>query len=75
MHDGNHMAWTSNKTISLIAGYTLDLTFSTSVVYRRSHNFGHHGCVNHLELETAYTTTFPLMRLHHLQKRLPMHRF
>ena len=35
MHDGNHMAFTSNKTISQIAGYMLDLTFSTSVVYRQ----------------------------------------
>jgi fatty acid desaturase len=43
MHDGNHSAFSSNKTLSLIAGYVLDLTFSTSVVYRRSHNFGHHG--------------------------------
>jgi fatty acid desaturase len=43
MHDGNHAAFSSNKWISLIAGYMLDLTFSTSVVYRRSHNFGHHG--------------------------------
>ena len=51
MHDGNHGAFSKNKWISLIAGYTLDLTGSTSVVYRRSHNFGHHGCVNHFELD------------------------
>lgn len=51
MHDGNHLAFTSNKLLSYIAGYTLDLTGSTSVVYRRSHNFGHHGCVNHVELD------------------------
>ena len=47
MHDGNHAAFTANKKLSLALGYVLDLTFSTSVVYRRSHNFGHHGCVNH----------------------------
>ena len=43
MHDGNHAAFSRFKWLSLVAGYALDLTFSTSVVYRRSHNFGHHG--------------------------------
>jgi fatty acid desaturase len=51
MHDGNHSAWSSNKLLTYIARYTLDLCGSTSVVYRRSHNFGHHGCVNHFELD------------------------
>ena len=51
MHDGNHGAFSSNKLLTYIAGYTLDLLGSTSVVYRRSHNFGHHGCVNHFELD------------------------
>lgn len=75
MHDGNHAAYSSNKWLSLVAGYALDLTFSTSVVYRRSHNFGHHGCVNHLELDRSFDTTFPLMRLHPLQPRAPIHRY
>lgn len=75
MHDGNHMAWTSNKLLSQIAGYTLELACSTAVVYRRSHNFGHHGCVNHYELDRAFDTSYPLLRLHHLQNRLPMHKF
>ena len=66
MHDGNHMAFSRNKTLSYIAGYVLDLTFSTSVVYRRSHNFGHHSCVNHLELDRGLDTTFPMIRLHPL---------
>lgn len=54
MHDGNHGAWSSNKLLTYIAGYTLDLVGSTSVVYRRSHNFGHHGCVNHFELDRYF---------------------
>lgn len=66
MHDGNHYAFSSNKTFSFLAGYILDVTFSTSVVYRRSHNFGHHSCVNHLELDRAFDTTFPYIRLHPL---------
>lgn len=64
MHDGNHLAFSSNKTLSYAIGYMLDLTGSTSVVYRRSHNFGHHGCVNHYELDRAFDTTYPLIRLH-----------
>ena len=75
MHDGNHMAFTSNKTISQIAGYMLDLTFSTSVVYRRSHNFGHHGCVNHYELDRAFDTTFPIFRLHKMQPKCSFHKY
>lgn len=55
MHDGNHGAFSSNTKISYIAGYMLDLLGSTSVVYRRSHNFGHHGCVNHFELDRYLT--------------------
>lgn len=66
MHDGNHAAFSPNKSLSRAAGYVLDLTFSTSVVYRRSHNFGHHSCVNHLELDRAFDTSFPYLRLHPL---------
>jgi len=75
MHDGNHGAFSSNKLLTYIAGYTLDLLGSTSVVYRRSHNFGHHGCVNHFELDRAFDTTYPLYRLHKFQKWVPLHRY
>mmetsp|Transcript_43563 Transcript_43563/g.60485 ORF Transcript_43563/g.60485 Transcript_43563/m.60485 type:complete len:273 (-) Transcript_43563:67-885(-) len=75
MHDGNHCAWSSNTWLSYVAGYTLDLIGSTSVVYRRSHNFGHHGCVNHFELDRAFDTTYPLYRLHKFQRWLPMHKY
>lgn len=64
MHDGNHVAYSSNRTISRLAGYCLDLLFSSSLVYRRSHDFGHHACVNHFELDRAFDTTYPLLRLH-----------
>jgi len=37
MHDGNHMAFSSNKTISYLMGYGLDLISSCALVYRRSH--------------------------------------
>ena len=70
MHDGNHMAFTSSKSLSWAAGHALDLIGSSSVVYRRSHTFGHHSCVNHYELDRSFDTTFPLMRLHMSQ---PLH--
>eukprot|EP00743_Colponemidia_sp_Colp-15_P001945 GILK01002117.1.p1 GENE.GILK01002117.1~~GILK01002117.1.p1 ORF type:complete len:685 (+),score=76.20 GILK01002117.1:99-2057(+) len=72
MHDGNHGAFTSDRTICWWAGYSLDLVGSSSVVYRRSHNFGHHGCVNHFELDSAFETTYPYFRLH---KFLPLQWF
>ena len=63
MHDGNHGAYTNNKFITWIAGATLDLIGSTSIVYKRSHNFGHHGCVNHFELDRSFDTTYPVLRM------------
>lgn len=75
MHDGNHGAWTSNKWLSYFAGMTLDLAGGTSVVYRRSHNFGHHGCVNHFELDRAFDTSYPIFRLHKFQPKMPMHKY
>jgi fatty acid desaturase len=75
MHDGNHGAFTSSKTLSWLAGYTLDLVGSSSVVYRRSHNYGHHSCVNHYELDRSFDTTFPYMRLHYKQERRWYHQY
>lgn len=75
MHDGNHLAFSSNTNLSYFMGYMLDLAGSSSVVYRRSHNFGHHGCVNHYELDRSFDTTYPLFRLHPHQQPLPIHKY
>eukprot|EP00331_Platyophrya_macrostoma_P025180 CAMPEP_0176452368 /NCGR_PEP_ID=MMETSP0127-20121128/28493_1 /TAXON_ID=938130 /ORGANISM="Platyophrya macrostoma, Strain WH" /LENGTH=634 /DNA_ID=CAMNT_0017840807 /DNA_START=67 /DNA_END=1971 /DNA_ORIENTATION=+ len=75
MHDGNHGAYSTSRFLSWIAGASLDFTGSTSVVYKRSHNFGHHGCVNHLELDRSFDTTFPLFRLHKLQPKMWIHSY
>lgn len=64
MHDGNHMAFSNNKWMNTLAGFTLELLGTSAVIYKRSHDFGHHGCVNHLELDRAFDTTFPMFRLH-----------
>ncbi len=37
MHDGNHVAFSSNKFITYLAGYCMDAIFSSAIVYRRSH--------------------------------------
>lgn len=75
MHDGNHGAYSSSKLANSLAGYTLDLVGSCSVVYRRSHNFGHHSCVNHYELDRAFDTSYPYLRLHVNQQRLSVHQY
>ena len=75
MHDGNHMAYSNNKWMNTIAGACLELTGTSMVIYKRSHDFGHHGCVNHLELDRAFDTTFPLLRLHKGLPRLAYHKF
>jgi fatty acid desaturase len=75
MHDGNHMAFSNNKWLNTIAGFTLELLGTSAINYKRSHDFGHHGCVNHLELDRAFDTTFPLLRLHKGLPRLDYHKY
>ena len=74
-HDGNHQGASSNKHINNIAGWTLNLIGSSAIIYKRSHDFGHHGCVNHVELDRAYDTTYPIFRLHPSLPYLPMHKY
>lgn len=74
-HDGNHMAASNNKFFNKLAGWALDVMGSSSIVYKRSHDFGHHGCVNHLELDRAYDTTYPIFRLHKALRHIWVHRF
>ena len=75
MHDGNHMAASNSKVLNKMAGIALDLVSSSSIVYKRSHDFGHHGCVNHLELDRAYDTTYPIFRLHKALPHMWAHKF
>jgi fatty acid desaturase len=75
MHDGNHMAYSNNKWMNTIAGACIELLGTSCVIYKRSHDFGHHGCVNHLELDRAFDTTFPLLRLHKGLPRLGYHKW
>ena len=74
MHDGNHMAYSNNKWMNTLAGNTLELLGTSAIIYKRSHDFGHHGCVNHLELDRAFDTTFPLLRFHRGLPLLSYHR-
>lgn len=75
MHDGNHMAYSNNKWMNTISGASLELLGTSWVIYKRSHDFGHHGCVNHLELDRAFDTTFPLLRFHKGLPRLSYHKW
>jgi linoleoyl-CoA desaturase len=67
MHDGSHGGVTENKHINYLYGLGSELIFSSSVIWRRSHNFGHHSCVNHYELDRAFDTTYPIYRMHKQQ--------
>jgi fatty acid desaturase len=69
------MAYTSSKNLSWASGHVLEMVGSSSVVYRRSHVFGHHSCVNHYELDRSFDTTYPLMRLHVNQPRHWYHKY
>jgi len=42
MHDGNHGAYSNNKTICSLAGMMMDLIGSSRVVWWHQHNVGHH---------------------------------
>lgn len=75
MHDGNHMAYSNNRWMNTLAGASLELLGTSCIIYKRSHDFGHHGCVNHLELDRAFDTTFPLLRLHKGLPKLSYHKW
>ena len=64
MHDGNHFAYSKSNFWNRCAGFSLELLGTSAIIYKRSHNFGHHGCVNHLELDRAFDTTYPMLRFH-----------
>lgn len=68
MHDANHLALSDSPGLSRLIGLSLDLIGGSSVGFIRSHNFGHHGYVNDLELDKAYANTFPILRM---EERLP----
>lgn len=72
MHDGNHFAFSRIKWLNRISGFSLELLGTSAIIWKRSHNFGHHGCVNHLELDRSFDTTYPLIRLH---PGLPWHSY
>jgi fatty acid desaturase len=75
MHDGNHKAFSEKKWLNTLAGNCLEIIGSSSVIYKRSHNYGHHGCVNHLELDRAFDTTYPILRLHEGLPYAPIHKY
>jgi len=75
MHDGNHVAFSTSKLCNKIAGAGLALIGSSSIIYKRSHDFGHHGCVNHLELDRAFDTMYPWFRIHSSLPRLKIHAY
>jgi linoleoyl-CoA desaturase len=75
MHDGNHKAFSDKRWLNSVAGNCLELIGTSAVIYKRSHNYGHHGCVNHLELDRAFDTTYPLLRLHSGLPYAPIHKW
>lgn len=75
MHDGNHMAFSTKKWLNRVSGFSLELLGTSAIIYKRSHDFGHHGCVNHLELDRSFDTTYPLIRLHPGLPWLPYHKY
>ena len=75
MHDGNHMAYSEKKWLNRVAGFSLEMLGTSAIIYKRSHDFGHHGCVNHLELDRAFDTTYPLIRLHPGLPWQPYHKY
>jgi linoleoyl-CoA desaturase len=75
MHDGSHVAFSSNKFLTYLGSYSADLSGSSGTAFRKSHNYGHHGSVNHYELDGAIDFSYPMLRVHYMQPRLPFHRF
>ena len=73
-HDSIHGAYSPNKTINYILGYTLNIIGGNRYVWSITHNVVHHAYTNvhHVDedLELA-----PFIRLSPYEKRKPIHRY
>ncbi|MCI5057451.1 MAG: acyl-CoA desaturase [Flavobacteriales bacterium] len=74
MHDANHGAYSSNKTINKILGLSLNMIGANAEIWKIQHNRLHHTYTNIEGADHDLATPF-FLRLSPTQKKLRMHRF
>jgi len=73
-HDALHGAYTSNRRINRILGFTFELVGASGYMWKITHNVIHHTYPNVHGLDEDLEVT-PLLRLSPEAKHLPIHRF
>ncbi len=74
MHDANHGAYSSNKTINYILGYAVNLIGGSAFTWKVQHNVLHHTYTNIYELDEDIHDK-PMLRLSPHGKLKPIHKY
>lgn len=61
MHDANHGAFSRNKWVNSLMGFSLDFIGGSSLIWRSEHNLGHHIHTNH-DNDPDTVSGWPLIR-------------
>jgi linoleoyl-CoA desaturase len=75
MHDANHDASSSNRSLNRVLSWSLDLLGASSVLWRHKHNVMHHTYTNVSGSDPDLEGGTPWLRLAPWQERRPWHRF
>lgn len=74
MHDANHGAYSNNKWVNKLIGYTLNILGGNAFNWKMQHNTLHHTYTN-IDGMDEDLETIPLMRFSPHAKRIGVHRF
>lgn len=74
MHDANHGAYTRNKRLNEIIGYSINFVGGSAFTWKVQHNFLHHTYTNIHELDEDVADK-PILRLSPHGKLLKIHRY
>lgn len=74
MHDANHGAYTRNKTVGTLLGYTMNLIGGSKFTWMVQHNVLHHTYTNIYELDEDVDDK-PILRLSPYGKLKSIHRY
>ncbi len=73
MHDGSHESFSSKRSWNVFAARILELMGASSFLWKIKHVTLHHTFVNTMHDDDIQA--YPLLRFHHEQKRLRLHRY
>jgi linoleoyl-CoA desaturase len=74
MHDGAHGSFSHNKSINVIAAFSLNILGGSSFMWNVKHNMIHHSFTN-IDGADEDINVHPFMRLSSTQKRYKLHKY